>query len=169
MNSLNYGFILKLDIYNAVVVFSLGGDKEGIVSLVRENTKEGAGIAEFLEEELQNLNQTNFQGQCSYYDDPELFLVWMKTFDPEDSGDWAALVHELFHLTIDLMDSREAKLDSDNHEPHAYLNGYLFKAVKEAINRAIKMKEDECRRNQTEDGKWISIDTSENATELGKS
>ena len=142
MSSLNYGFLLNLELYNAVIVFSLGGDKEGIIDFVKDNTKEGSGIPEMLKEQLPDLNEDRFYGQCSQFEDPEVFLVWLKEFDPSVPGDLGCMAHELFHLTIHLLDSRGAKLDPDNHEPFAYLNGYLHQVVNEAVNTALKEKED---------------------------
>jgi hypothetical protein len=140
MSSLNYGFLLNLEIYNAVIVFSLGGDKEGIIDFVKDNVKEGSGIPEMLEEAMSDLNKTGFGGQCDYYDDPEIFLVWLKEFDPMQPNDWSSLAHELFHLTMHIMDSRENKYDPENHESFAYLNGYLHKVVNESVNEALEQK-----------------------------
>ena len=134
---MNYAFLLNLELYNAVIVFALGCTKESIIDYVKDNTKEGSGIPEMLEKDMSDLNKTPFAGQCDHYDDPEMFLVWMKEFDNGNSGDWSSLTHELFHLTMHIMDSREVKYDPSNHEPFAYLNGYLHQVCIEAITEAL--------------------------------
>ncbi|MFA8451769.1 MAG: hypothetical protein ACEPOW_13830 [Bacteroidales bacterium] len=147
MSNLNYAFLLNLELYNAVIVFSLGGTKESIIEYVKGNTTEGSGIPEMLEREMEDLSKTRFHGVMERYEEQEMFLVWMKSFDPMSPDDWAATAHEIFHLTMHLMDSREAKFDLDNHEPYAYLNGYLHQIVNEAVNSALKQEKDGKKEN----------------------
>ena len=58
---------------------------------------------------------------CEFHTkDPDEFIVWLSRSDPK------LLHHELFHLTLDVLDNTGLTLTPESEEAYAYWNAHIF-------------------------------------------
>lgn len=59
-------------------------------------------------------------------------IIWLSKY-PNTDSDKSILVHEIFHTAINIMLSREIKLNNDTEEVCAYLIEYLYSEILKVI------------------------------------
>ena len=59
-------------------------------------------------------------------------IIWLSKY-PNTDSDKSVLVHEIFHMAIEIMLSRDIQLNNDTEEVCAYLIEYLYSEILKVI------------------------------------
>jgi hypothetical protein len=113
---------ITIPIYNSVVWIVVATD------LVRERKKMSREFGDY-----DGLD--DFAAMCTHHHTDNKFALFFKP----DFLSINVVSHEIFHLTLRMLEKVSSNINTDNHEHAAYLHGYLMQLIFDTIhNRKTK-------------------------------
>ena len=120
--------LIHIDMIRRDVLFHFGN----VATLRKELRKYHK--KEIVDEVVENPpKEETSSGRTIYRPDPYVMVVWLPCI-PTTTDMFDTLVHEMFHVTVALMNSIGASLSMESEETYAYLIGFLTKRVLEEFS-----------------------------------
>ncbi len=130
----NKFFVIDVDLYNCQFLISINQDNEDLViSLIETGILYSADDPDlkYYMEPFLGMDKTNLARTVRH--DNGVVSIKINTFDKNDAGNMATLVHELSHAAMFTFDRIGMPHNADTDEAYSYLLGFLMKKFFENI------------------------------------